>query len=90
MTAVWKYPIRLREGGIARFHMPALAYVMHVATQSEDVCLWAIVNPDEDREWRTFEVVGTGQPFDSDLLSLYIGTAQMDGYVWHVFERERS
>lgn len=60
-------------------------------TQNEEVCLWALVIPNSDKEDKTFEIFGTGHNIycDMGIERKFIGTTQaLDGrLVWHVFER---
>jgi hypothetical protein len=46
--------------------------------------MWAIVDPEAKQEFRLFRIYGTGHPIINT--NHYIGTAQKDGFVWHVFE----
>ena len=54
--------------------------------------MWAIVEPDAEREPRVIEVVGTGNPMpdvtDEGLARCHIATVQtcQGRLVWHVFE----
>lgn len=67
--------------------MPKGAQILTVQTQDGQGCIWAIVNPNEERQNRYFRLFGTGHPFD--LLDYqHIGTFQMrnGALVWHLFE----
>ena len=84
--AIWKFtlPVRAEPTMLA---MPIGAHVLSVQTQQDEVRLWALVDPNEDREDRRFIVVATGQSFDpSD--KTYLGTVQTGGgvRVFHVWE----
>jgi len=46
--------------------------------------MWAEVDPYDEGDSRTFRIVGTGFEVRDGLV--YIGTVQMDGFVWHVYE----
>lgn len=91
MNKIWKYTF---EGGAAQtFEMPEGATILSVQTQHDEVCLWAMVDPDSRRETRTFELIGTGNPVTNipkGMRRTYRGTAQVGGFVWHVFEIRRK
>jgi len=66
--------------------MPNGARVLSVQMQHGDPTLWALCNPNERPTERTFEIMGTGQPFEWCERE-FVGTVQNAGFVWHVFER---
>jgi hypothetical protein len=69
--------------------MPKGAEILTVQRQGNMACIWAIVDPNADRERRVFEVFGTGQSMHDDMgvEREYVNTFQQGPYVWHVFER---
>jgi hypothetical protein len=85
MSVIWKYEIPLTD--VIKISMPEGAKILHFGFQSEQVCIWVEVEPDNKKEERTFTTIGTGRNFDSSNLS-YIGTylTCADRYVWHVYE----
>ncbi len=50
--------------------------------------LWCVVpdEPHNDMVTRHFEIYGTGQDIECILTRSYIGTIQIDVFVWHLFE----
>lgn len=69
--------------------MPHGAKPLHVAAQNGGVHLWALVhadNPVRPLDRRAFLTLGTGHLEDPAAIGDYIGTAHLDGLVWHVFE----
>ena len=83
---IWKYTISPKES----LAMPKGAEVLTVQTQNGDICLWALVDPQNKLEERYFEVYGTGHDIycDMGIERKYIGTVQLNnGLVFHVFER---
>lgn len=75
---IWKYKAH------ETVDMPKGARVVHVGAQGKGIYLWAIVDPDAEREERAFTFVGTGGGLPD---GEYIGTCQDDaGFVWHVYE----
>lgn len=67
--------------------MPTGAEILHVGVQGHIAYIWALVDPDERIEARSFRVYETGHPIDGDL-GRHIGSFTMLGgaLVWHVFE----
>ena len=64
------------------------AEIIHLGEQNDDICMWAVVDPEAEDTKRYFHVVGTGNEFDpSD--KKYIGSAQVSGgkFVFHIWER---
>jgi hypothetical protein len=86
---VYKYVIPVVDEPV--IIMPLSAKLLHVHNQRGEICLWALVNP-EDREVgaRRFRVAGTGHPISQGENLDYIGTVHMDGgrLVFHVFLTE--
>ena len=88
MKQIWKY-IFVGYPGYREttFDMPKDAKVFTVQAQGNDLCLWALVDPAAIKVGRKFVVFGTGWDIDFVTFALnYVGTAQVDGLVWHVFE----
>lgn len=69
--------------------MPEDAEVLTVREQGQQICLWALVDPDAGcREPRRFVTVGTGQALPKFASENYIGTSMLSGgaLVFHTFE----
>jgi hypothetical protein len=64
--------------------IPAKAEVVHFGAQGEDFFLWAVVDPNANREKRIFIVFGTGGWIPEGFS--WRGTTQAPPYVWHLFE----
>lgn len=65
---------------------PLPVRVVHVASQGlpDTVFVWAEVNPPvTDTSTRRMRVFGTGRPIPDS--ACYVGTAQIDPFVWHVY-----
>jgi hypothetical protein len=84
MTTIYKWTLTPGSTGL---HMPAGAKVLTVQMQGDQPQLWALVDPEQPKEWRTFEIHGTGHPMPTNP-GEYVATFQMHGgaLVWHVFE----
>jgi hypothetical protein len=84
-TTIWKFPLEF--SGRQKVMMPAGAQILSAQMQGDTLCLWALVNPEGEKQWREIEVLGTGHPApEAD--RRYVATTQMHGgsFVWHVFE----
>lgn len=87
MKAIWKYRIPLVSE--SKVSMQKDARIIHVNIQEESLTIWAIVETESIREFRTFRVFGTGEELDEKYLPslIYIGTVHIKGYVFHIFEK---
>lgn len=82
MTTIWKFPIALLERQVIQ--MPKGAHPLSVQMQGNTITLWAMVNTEHPMEDREIRIVGTGREADSR--DHYLGTVQVDGFIWHIFE----
>lgn len=71
MKTVFKYPLELTEN-VFDVLMPAFAEALHFGFQGNQLCLWALVDPEKDLVRHRFVVVGTGQPAEE--IGPYINT----------------
>lgn len=85
MQTVYKYPLYV--GGLQTISMPTGAEVLSAQVQRGQICLWALCNPEAQREDRTFAIYGTGHPVE-DTPGKFLGTVQLEGgaFIFHVFE----
>jgi len=83
--AIWKFTLGVTDEQTV--HLPYGAAVLHVAVQRGVPCLWAIVDPEAEKEPRVFLTFGTGHPVP-DSPGNYLGSYMLDGggLVFHVFE----
>lgn len=84
---IYKYDFEVE--GEFNILMPKGAHILTVQVQRDTPCIWAIVDPAQPIEPRTFRILGTGHEMDMDIPhSHYIGTFQLfDGsYIGHMFE----
>ena len=86
---IWKLTLP-DHPGLCTLAMPKGAQVLSVQAQADRAVLWALVDPEAEREAREFRMLLTGDEFRQEPLS-HLGTVQLhDGrYVLHVFERAR-
>lgn len=85
MHTIYKYVLDVEDE--QQLPMPKGATILHVASVSDQVTLWALVDPDAPVVNRKFVIHGTGH--DVTEPDQYVGTAiTMNGrLVWHVFDR---
>jgi hypothetical protein len=85
---IYKYELELTDH--QNIQLPIGAEILTVGNQNELVCLWALIDPVAEKEFRQIEIFGTGMPILSDMGTSreYISTFQMDGgkLVLHAFE----
>lgn len=85
---IWKFVLKTIDK--QELEMPYESEMLTVQTQHGIPCLWALVNPEADKEVRHFEIFGTGHPITCDMgiVRAYIGTYQIDdgALIFHVFE----
>ncbi len=81
-TVIWKYHLPVQNK--VTLSMPRFAVPRYVGEQDGMLILWAEVQPQAPTVDYGFRIVGTGQPF-SAYGRRYIGTAQVKGFVWHVY-----
>lgn len=85
LMKIYKYPLKI---GLTRLNVSTYFRPLSVAMQGDEVCLWAIVDPNIPHGYvKLFQVLGTGHDVDPKTHS-HIGTVlAMNGLlVWHVFE----
>ncbi len=83
---IWKYPLDVTD--VQKVMMPKGAMILSAQVQRDILCLWALGDPEQPKEARFIEVIGTGNPTTVQD-RVFIGTADMGNgsLVWHVFER---
>jgi hypothetical protein len=81
---IWKFELK---GFRCKIEMPKDASILEIQTQKETPCIWAICDPEAEKETRTFVVKGTGHVYNfMEEPLIYLGTFQEGRLVWHVFE----
>lgn len=87
MRTIWKFPL---TGHVTDIEMPGGAQILCVQSQGEGACLWALVEPDNEKKPVRIRIFGTGHPVDDEMGLQYIDTFQLHGgsLVFHVFSEE--
>lgn len=83
MKTIWKYTMKPQ----CSHDMPKDAQLLSVREQGDEICMWALVDPEAEKETRHFVGFGTGHDVP-DRPMTFIGTAHLHGgmLVFHVFE----
>ena len=79
---IWKFMLHPERDT----KMPKGAVLIHAHGQSQQICVWAVVDPDAPVVARRLMVYGTGHPCEEG--GVYVGTAHIRGgsLVLHVFD----
>ena len=86
MKTIWKYPVPITDS--FTLALPQGARPLAFQVQGTTPTLWCLVDPTAELVKRIFRVCGTGNPIEFDGLGRerHLGTIQLDGFVWHLFE----
>ena len=86
MRTIFKYT--LDADRTVEVAMPIGSKIIHVHGQNDEVCIWAVVDPDATMEVRKFSVYGTGHPMNEEP-EQYVGSVHIHGdeLVFHIFEK---
>lgn len=82
-NVIYKFPLKIVER--QAIPMPRHAHVLSVASQDDQLCLWAACDQGERLIDREFVIISTGGNLQDDL-GRFIGTVTVRLFVWHVFE----
>ena len=96
---IWKFELETKDNQIVK--MPINAKILTIQTQFDKPCLWALVDPNADKEDRFIKIFGTGHSVrynkcspmlgaeELDECIKYIGTYQLHNgsLVFHAFEK---
>jgi hypothetical protein len=86
MKTIWKFVIDPKN---LKLEMPVESKILTVQGQDHDICIWAEVDTEAEKEEVLFEVFGTGHELTENMGTgrEYVGTAQMYGgsLVFHVY-----
>jgi len=85
---IWKYELPLED--IFAIGMPKDAKILCIQTSlaTDKPVMYALVDPENEKELREFKIHGTGHPIENASKYQYIGTFQIRCVmlVFHVFE----
>jgi hypothetical protein len=80
---IWKFEINLFQTII---ELPAGYKIIDVQEQNGNICLWAIVDPNNELSKVETRAIGTGMNVPEGYN--YLSTVQQGVFVWHIFFRE--
>lgn len=81
---IFKYPLKLIPNK-QTIELPEGSRILSLQDQMGTLTFWAMVDERLAAEPVSFVVIATGQSLPEGLKN-YIGTVQMNSFVWHVFE----
>lgn len=82
MKVIYKYELR------RMVLLPKNAIVLKAGMQDNTMFIWALIDLNEQSHIeRTFEIIGTGHPFEHEYLKHRFVDTIFDGpFVWHIWE----
>jgi hypothetical protein len=83
---IWKYQLDFLNH-YQVIEMPRNAMILSGQIQEEILCVWAMVDPDAEKERRHFEIFMTGRDIVEEGERIFIDTFQIDEFVGHLYER---
>ena len=86
MRVIFKYELEMRFSP-QTLELPVEATILSVGMQNNTVCIWVLFNTEfPGVENRSFRIVGTDHENVLSRSDKFLGTAQNNQYVWHIFE----
>ena len=82
MKTIYKYVLEIKE--TQTVSLTRGARILSVANQDGKLCLWVQVETEEENEYWSIAIYGTGNPLP-EYPGAFIGTVIIEPYVWHVF-----
>ena len=81
---IFKYPLVIDDKQYVE--MPKDPEILSAQFQGDQLCVWAMVEPDNAPRRVQFRIYGTGHPLPDDF-GTYVATVQQPGkaLVWHLF-----
>ena len=92
MKTIHKYALSFPRGSNSKLQftmfLPKDAQILHIAmkTEHEYPMMWAIIDTDNETEYRELVAIGTGAELSENKIYIYLGTVQQGTYIWHYFE----
>ena len=82
---IWKFELKVTDQQFVS--MPKDPEILSVQYQGQQLCVWAMVEPENVKKPYRFLIFGTGSPLPNEHWGTYLATVQ-DPHrplVWHVF-----
>jgi len=83
---IYKYELALKDS--QQIEMPVGAKILYTAVQNDQICLWALVQPENPTQEREVRIFGSGHDVPDAITERhYYGTILMQNgqFVWHIF-----
>ena len=84
MITIYKYQFQIADK--IEIEMPIHSDILAIQLQNGIPTMWAKVDTSLQKVKRIFVVFGTGHEISSVFDYRHIGTIQLNGFVWHIFE----
>lgn len=90
MKRIFKYNLSICDKQFVE--MPKCAQILSVAIQGNSVKMWALVDPDAEKEERLIICHGTGHDASDVTADMFIGTilTYCDSLVFHFFDPQKG
>ena len=88
---IYKYSLNLK--GLQTIVLPSKFDFLDVQVQNGIICLWFFVDTTKPKVPKNIYIYGTGEDIDFSRLdkdTTYLGTVQLDTFVWHVFGEKHA
>jgi hypothetical protein len=84
MITIYKYQFNVADS--FEIEMPIHSDVLSIQLQNGKPTMWVKIDTSQEMVRRMFLAFGTGHPMTSLIDLRHIGTIQINGFVWHIFE----
>ena len=84
MKTIFKYKLEIKNE--QTIEMPACAKILSAKDQFGDLCIWAMIDTEQQVQPRTIRIIGTGHQVVTGLVR-HIETVIQGPMVWHIFEQ---
>ncbi len=83
MKTIFKYPLELAREQYVPMHGKPVLFKVGLDPAGA-LCVWALVNPEDETKLQKFFVVGTGHDVPVDAY-FWVGTVNQGQFMWHIF-----
>lgn len=82
---IYKYQVDVLAAQSIKMNQDA--HILSVQVQETKLCIWAAVDSTRPLVHRNIAILGTGHHYDGEIpVEKHLGTVQLNGYVWHLFD----
>lgn len=83
MKVIYKYEIPIQDN--FEIELPIDYHILTFQVQDNAPYIWVYHDTDDPKRKVSFSMIGTGNFMIHKILT-YVGTVQLDGFVWHLFK----